>query len=992
MLKRLSALLIAIVITITYTTFSPASADVFEAPRAASIELPFAGKGSEASPYLIGTGEELKLLASIVNSGVSVRGLYFRLTGDVDISGCEWSPIGSDAEHPFDGSFSGGGNTVYGLMIEHGGRYSALFGYSTGSIKRVNVSGARVAGTECAAAVVAVGSAENCRADGAVSGERYVGGVVGDGSAFYCESACSVEGREYVGGVIGIGDAIGSVFTGEASGESFTGNISGLGVVRDTFERDETRVPDEEELKGTKYSVSEFVKWALTHIEYTSIPVGATLIAPRSSCGTDTWQYLYGSVRQKINETAVSSYYSNYYNKYMFSGQYGDLTAGWIGDYSHATDCQGLLDAWMTYVCGVTTDFSASMNYDYWCTQKGAISSINRNYVVGEAVFRYSRWLERMAHVGWICGFDDDGEPLVVEAKGINYGVIVTRLSDGTWTHRGLMTVKFYYDATLTPNSEPSPTADEPVQTECPDAGGSSPTRAVWSGGIASGFAGGSGTQADPYLISTAEQLAYLAYAVSNDYTYSGKYIELTNDIWLNDTTGWTTWDHFTNRPAHSWTPIGCFTSNKNKKPFRGSFNGKGHTIYGMFIDVNSLSCQGLFGYVGENQSGHIRNLNVARSVVSGGNNTGGIVGYMGDYGSIESCSFSGIVKGEAWTGGIVGYAVRSSGTSYIYNCANLGSIKGGPNTGGIVGRARANCIISECENTGSLVKGFKMAGGIVGMAAYSTVSVCRNHCPATGADMIGGIAGSTLNASVSECYNGVDLSATKRLGGIAGSSTGGSVKNCFNTGNQTGREKTGGLIGHAKNTAVQCCYNVGTVAAAHIAGAAAALSEGQTAFTNVYVLAGCCQSGSAGGTQMSADRFNRAVNYAGFDFQSIWIVDPGTVYPAAELRRVCYTADKIPDIPQPEPDPTPAPTAAPTPAPTTVPTAAPTANLPGDADDNGYVEATDALIILRLAMGMIDEADVPGVARCDMTGDGVIGADDALIILRIAMGIIDQD
>ena len=51
----------------------------------------------------------------------------------------------------------------------------------------------------------------------------------------------------------------------------------------------------------------------------------------------------------------------------------------------------------------------------------------------------------KMSHVGWVCGMDSDGELLVVEARGLSYGVVVTRLEDRAWTHRGLMTKKFDY-------------------------------------------------------------------------------------------------------------------------------------------------------------------------------------------------------------------------------------------------------------------------------------------------------------------------------------------------------------------------------------------------------------------------------------------------------------------------------------------------------------------------------------------------------------------
>lgn len=78
------------------------------------------------------------------------------------------------------------------------------------------------------------------------------------------------------------------------------------------------------------------------------------------------------------------------------------------------------------------------MNYRLWCNAKGPIDDITRDYVIGEAVF-VSNKNGKMTHVGWICGFDSDGTPLVIEARGLRYGVVVTRLDNRPWTHRGIM-------------------------------------------------------------------------------------------------------------------------------------------------------------------------------------------------------------------------------------------------------------------------------------------------------------------------------------------------------------------------------------------------------------------------------------------------------------------------------------------------------------------------------------------------------------------------
>ena len=196
-----------------------------------------------------------------------------------------------------------------------------------------------------------------------------------------------------------------------------------------------------------------FVCWTLLHVAPSSIPVGAVLALPRAGCGVDPWNYLFGSVRVRTDQATLDRYFNNYYSKHGYTRERFDaLTADWPRD-GYATDCQGLLDAWLTYEAGEATDINADMNYRLWCTDKGRIEDINRGWVIGEAVFRANA-AGRMTHIGWICGFMPDGEPLVVEARGIAYGVVVTRLSRRDFTHRGLMTAKFDYSAADEPQEE----------------------------------------------------------------------------------------------------------------------------------------------------------------------------------------------------------------------------------------------------------------------------------------------------------------------------------------------------------------------------------------------------------------------------------------------------------------------------------------------------------------------------------------------------------
>lgn len=196
------------------------------------------------------------------------------------------------------------------------------------------------------------------------------------------------------------------------------------------------------------YNAVDFIRRALAHAKRESIPDGALIPVKLEDCGSEKWEYLYGSVRAQTNKDTIDRYFTEHYSKSMSREKYDSYTSKW-SSVGYATDCQGLLDAYMTYDLGEKTDINADMNYKYWCEDKGELSSIDRPFVLGEAVFMKSESNGRMHHVGWVCGFMPDGEPLIVEARGIAYGVVVTRFNSRSWTHRGLMKAKFGYEDAL---------------------------------------------------------------------------------------------------------------------------------------------------------------------------------------------------------------------------------------------------------------------------------------------------------------------------------------------------------------------------------------------------------------------------------------------------------------------------------------------------------------------------------------------------------------
>lgn len=183
-------------------------------------------------------------------------------------------------------------------------------------------------------------------------------------------------------------------------------------------------------------SVVDFVQFALSHAHPASVPKGAELVGPVGNSGV--WEYLWGTRGQLCTDHLLNERYNSHYSKEMSRSEFGEATKGWVEKGVHVCDCQGLLDAYLG------NDVKANTCYTSYCTEKGKIESISRPYVLGEAVFM-GKTLEK-THVGWVCGFDKNGNPLVVENRGLKYGVVVTKLFGRGWDYRGLMTKKFTYE------------------------------------------------------------------------------------------------------------------------------------------------------------------------------------------------------------------------------------------------------------------------------------------------------------------------------------------------------------------------------------------------------------------------------------------------------------------------------------------------------------------------------------------------------------------
>ena len=187
----------------------------------------------------------------------------------------------------------------------------------------------------------------------------------------------------------------------------------------------------------------------------------------------------------------------------------------------------------------------------------------------------------------------------------------------------------------------------------------------------------------------------------------------------------------------NNWTAIGDFSATA---PFIGSFDGQGHYISDLNINLPSSSHQGMFGYI---NNAVIKNLGLENCDIEGANNVGGFVGRMDGSTIVEKCYVTGDITGTQNVGGIVG----THNANAIQSCYFYGSVDGGDAVGGIAGNCSSvNQIVQNCYSTGTVEGAMMAVGGVVGVSAkgikncYSTSSVTGTYVGTI--NNIGGIIG----------------------------------------------------------------------------------------------------------------------------------------------------------------------------------------------------------------------------------------------------------
>ena len=162
--------------------------------------------------YTVTSADGLMNIAELVNGGKS--DINITLDTDIDLTGKDWTPIGTDYDNSYKGTFDGGGHTITGLTFTTNDEYAGLFGWlnRAGTVKNVVMEGVQITSNQIYGGSIggvvgfSWGTIENCSVSGSVSGTVYVGGVVGaqiGGSITGCSSSATVKGMVDVGGVAG---------------------------------------------------------------------------------------------------------------------------------------------------------------------------------------------------------------------------------------------------------------------------------------------------------------------------------------------------------------------------------------------------------------------------------------------------------------------------------------------------------------------------------------------------------------------------------------------------------------------------------------------------------------------------------------------------------------------------------------------------------------------------------------------------------------------
>ncbi|HRX77036.1 MAG TPA: GLUG motif-containing protein, partial [Candidatus Cloacimonadota bacterium] len=258
------------------------------------------------------------------------------------------------------------------------------------------------------------------------------------------------------------------------------------------------------------------------------------------------------------------------------------------------------------------------------------------------------------------------------------------------------------------------------------------------------------------------------------------------------------------------WEPIGSSTY------FRGTYDGDGFEIIGLYINRPDGYDQGLFGMA---LAASIRNLSLSNVSVNAESQVGALVA-NGRTVSIQNCSSSGEINissdnYQSYAGGLLGFI---DSNSQIISCFSECTIvaTNQASIGGLIGYLYSSSV-DYCGSSGT-IDGMYTAGGLIGEADRSQISRSHSGSIVNSAGSSGGLIGrlgdwSGVTSTVSECYFDGSVNGISGVGGLVGNASGYiSISNSYNAGGASGTSYVGGAFGYVENVTINNCHSYGAV------------------------------------------------------------------------------------------------------------------------------------------------------------------------------------
>lgn len=266
-----------------------------------------------------------------------------------------------------------------------------------------------------------------------------------------------------------------------------------------------------------------------------------------------------------------------------------------------------------------------------------------------------------------------------------------------------------------------------------------------------------------------------------------------------------------------NWTPLGTDgtgTVLNGGNGFNGSFDGLGHTISNLSIDLTGIGSVGFFGLASANSA--ISNFGLIGGTIAGGRATGTLAGQA--YGTVTGTFATSAVSGTSKVGGLIGYS--EAVVDRAYASGTVTGVRDGINNGEIGGLIGANFgSLSNVHATGNVTSDTDYAGGLIGQNygsvtnAYATGDVVATKALSAGYSSTGGLIGYNQYAALTNVHATGNVTATGDfVGGLIGYDYFGTTINAYSTGNVSAPRYAGGLIGVLDGGSVTRAYATGAV------------------------------------------------------------------------------------------------------------------------------------------------------------------------------------